>query len=147
MPSPDDHDGMVPVGRGRPAVKDAPRASVSIGFGSPSQDSGVTALDLNDVLVRHPQASFLMRASGQAMHDAGIDDGDLLLLDRAITPSHGHVVVASVGGEFLCRRLVKHAGGALLRASAPGCPDTLPDEADELRVWGVVTHVIKAMPV
>jgi DNA polymerase V len=56
-------------------------------------------------------------------------------------------VVASVGGEFLCRRLVKHAGGALLRASAPGCPDTLPDEADELRVWGVVTHVIKAMPV
>lgn len=147
MSSSDDPDNIVRVGRDPSAAQAAPRASVAIGFGSPSQDTGVTRLDLNDVLVRHSQASYLMRAAGESMREAGIDSGDLLLIDRAVTPAHGHVVIASVEGEFVCRRLVKASGRVLLQAASAQVADILPDEGNELQLWGVVTHVIKALPV
>lgn len=140
-------DGPVRIGRDRASPQETPRASVAIGFGSPSQDSGVTRLDLNDILVRHAQASFMMRAVGGAMHEAGIDDQDLLLIDRAITPANGHVVIASVQGEFVCRRLVMQGAQMRLQAAAAGTADLLPDEGHDLQVWGVVTHVIKSLPV
>jgi DNA polymerase V len=122
------------------------RSSVAVSFGSPAQDSGVARLDLNDILVRHPQATFLMRATSDAMLDAGIADGDLLLVDRSIEPQHGHVVIAIVGHEFLCRRMVTH-DGFCLRASSPAVLDIIPGEADDLQVWGVVTTVVKSLPV
>lgn len=151
MSSPDEPDGIVRVGRDPSAAQAAPRASVAIGFGSPSQDTGVTRLDLNEVLVRHSQASFLMRAAGGSMHEAGIDNGDLLLIDRAITPAHGHVVIASVDGEFVCRRLVKSGHRVALQAAAGEAADKVadivPDDGNELQLWGVVTHVIKTLPV
>jgi len=149
MSSPDDSDGIVRIGRDAASSTQtqANRASVAIGFGSPSQDSGVTRLDLNDVLVRHPQASFMMRAAGDAMREAGIDNGDLLLIDRAVAPTHGHVVIASVDGEFVCRRLFKQAGRVQLQATDAGIASIVPDEGNELQIWGVVTHVIKALPV
>lgn len=150
MSSPDEPDGIVRVGRDPSAAQASPRAnaaSVAIGFGSPSQDTGVTRLDLNEVLVKHSQASFLMRAAGDSMREAGIDNGDLLLIDRAIAPAHGHVVIASVEGEFVCRRLVRASGRVLLQAAAAEVADILPDEGNELQLWGVVTHVIKALPV
>ena len=125
----------------------APRASVVIGFGSPSQDSGVTRLDLNEVLVRHPHATFLMRVAGSAMREAGIDEGDLVLVDRAITPAHGHVVIAAVDGEFVCRRLVRQGPLLRLQAASPGHPEITPGEGDGFQIWGVVAHAIKAMPV
>jgi len=120
---------------------------VAIGFGSPSGDTGVTRLDLNDILVRHPQASFLMRIAGQAMREVGIDSGDLVLIDRAITPAHGHVVIAVVGDDFVCRRLCRQGGGLRLQATQPGCADIVATEGEAWAVWGVVTQVIKAMPV
>ena len=147
MSSHPDPDGIVRVGRDPSAAATTPRASVAIGFGSPSQDTGVTRLDLNEVLVRHSQASFMMRAAGDAMGDVGIDDGDLLLVDRAIAPAHGHVVIATVEGEFVCRRLIRSAAGVRLQAARSGVADILPDDGNELQVWGVVTHVIKALPV
>jgi hypothetical protein len=84
-----------------------PRSSVAISFGSPASESGVTRLDLNDILVRHPQAAFLMRIAGDSMREAGVDDGDLALVDRALTAAHGQVVIAIVNDEFVCRRLVR----------------------------------------
>ena len=125
----------------------AARAKVAIGFGSPADDSGVTRLDLNDVLVKHPQATFLLRAAGEAMTAAGIGDGDLLLVDRAIAPAHGHLVIAVIDDDFVCRRLDKQGGGIRLQATDPATPDIVPREGQELRVWGVVTHAVKAMPV
>jgi DNA polymerase V len=136
----------VRVGRDRRHEPRPVRSSVAVSFGSPAQDSGVGRLDLNDVLVRHPQATFLMRASSDAMLDAGIADGDLLLVDRSIEPQHGHVVIAVVGHEFLCRRLVTH-DGLCLRASDPAVVDILPGEGDDLQVWGVVTSVVRSLPV
>jgi DNA polymerase V len=130
-----------------PEASQAPaRASVAVGFGSPADDTGVTRLDLNDILIKHPQATFLMRVAGTAMREAGIDDGDVVLVDRAITPAHGHVVVAVVEDEFVCRRLFKQCADVRLLATNPGSADIVPHDGQELQVWGVVTTAIKSMP-
>jgi DNA polymerase V len=138
---------LVRVGRDPGANAGSTRASVAIGFGSPSGDTGVTRLDLNDVLVRHPQATFLMRVAGDAMREIGIDAGDLLLVDRAIPPAHGHVVIAVVDEEFVCRQLCKQGADLRLQATRAGCADILAGEGEEFQIWGVVTQVIKSMPV
>ena len=141
-------DQPVRVGRDRGSAGSYSRASVAIGFGSPSGDSGVTRLDLNDILIRHPQASYLMRIAGSAMAEVGIDDGDLVLIDRAIPPAHGHVVIAVVGEEFVCRQLNKQGGTLRLQATRGDCADIVAGEGGQaFEIWGVVTQVLKAMPV
>jgi DNA polymerase V len=97
--------------------------------------------------VRHPQATFLMRVAGASMREAGIDDGDLVLIDRAVAPAHGHVVIAVVDQEFVCRRLVKRPGECCLRAADPAVADIVPAEGEGLEVWGVVTTALKSLPV
>lgn len=142
-----DLPNVVRVGRDPGAGSGSTRASVAIGFGSPSGDTGVTRLDLNDILVKHPQATFLMRIAGDAMREAGIDAGDLVLVDRAIPPSLGHVVIAVVDDEFVCRQLGKQGRDIRLQAARAGCADIVAGEGTELQLWGVVTQVIKSMPV
>ena len=137
----------VQVGRDSAAEPVPARSSVAIGFGSPADDAGVTRLDLNDILIKHSQATFLMRVAGDAMREAGIDAGDLVLVDRAITPAHGHVVIAVVGYEFVCRRLFKQGHDVRLQATGPARADIIPRDGQELQVWGVVTNAIKSMPV
>lgn len=137
----------VQVGRDAAADPVPARSSVAIGFGSPADDTGVTRLDLNDILIKHPQATFLMRVAGDAMREAGIDSGDLVLVDRGITPVHGHVVIAVVGYEFVCRRLFKQGDDVRLQATDPARADIAPRDGQELQFWGVVTNAIKSMPV
>lgn len=122
-----------------------PRTSVAISFGSPATESGVTRLDLNDVLIRHPQAAFLMRIAGDSMREAGVEEGDLALIDRAIDATHGRVVIAVVDDEFVCRRLVQRGADVRLQATDPACPDWVAGEGKELQIWGVVTHVIRPL--
>lgn len=81
------------------------------------------------------------------MRGVGIDDGDLALVDRAIAAAHGNVVIATVGDEFVCRRLHWLGGELRLRASDPECADLVADEGAEFQVWGVVKNVIKSLPV
>jgi len=88
-----------------------------------------------------------MRVAGDAMREAGIDSGDVVLVDRAITPAHGHVVIAVVDDEFVCRRLFKQGDDLLLQAADGSGADIVPHDGQELQVWGVVTHAIKAMRV
>ncbi len=123
----------------------APRTSVAISFGSPSSESGVGRLDLNDILIRHPQAAFLMRIAGDSMRDAGVEDGDLALVDRALTVAHGQVVIAILNDEFVCRRLLRRGSDVRLQAADPACPDLVPGEGEELQIWGVVTHVVRPL--
>ena len=120
-----------------------PRSRVAISFGSPAGESGVTRLDLNDILIRNPQAAFLVRIAGSAMREAGIDDGDLALVDRALEAGHGHVVIAVHHNEFLCRRLCRQGEALGLQATDPAVPDVWCGEADIFDIWGVVTHVVK----
>ena len=120
-----------------------PRSRVAISFGSPAGESGVTRLDLNDILIRNPQAAFLVRIAGSAMREAGIDDGDLALVDRALDAGHGQVVIAVHQDEFLCRRLCRQGDALGLQATDPEVPDVWAGEVDLSDIWGVVTHVVK----
>ena len=135
------------VGRDSTAPSQPPRTSVAVSFGSPASESGVTRLDLNDIFIRNQQATFLMRVAGSSMRDAGIDDGDIVLVDRAIAPAHGHVVIAVVEHEFICRRLARQGGAVSLCATDPAVADIHPREDQEFQLWGVVTTVMKSLPV
>jgi DNA polymerase V len=124
----------------------APRKRMaSAGFGSPGEDVTVRRIDLNEALIRHPQSTFVMRAAGGAMAGAGISDGDVLLVDRAVKAEHGHAVIAAVDGELLCRRLHTRGERAKLEAASPGHDDIIPGDGVPLEIWGVVTTAIKSL--
>jgi DNA polymerase V len=144
---PDFEDGA-PAGRDGAAGPSVRRTSNA--FGSPGTDSTVRRVDLNDAFIRHPDATFVMRAAGDAMQGAGIADGDVLLVDRAVTATQGAVVIAVVAGELTCRRLelpARKAAGALPRlVAADGVTAAIAITPEApLEVWGVVTTVIKSL--
>ena len=143
----DDHfpDGAR-VGADVAAAAMRPREpTASSGFGSPGSDFTVRRIDLNDALIRHPQATFVMRAAGDATAGAGVGSGDVLLVDRAVTPQHGHLVIAKLDGELVCRRLVRQAGVIALETAETPAKRVLCNEAQPLEVWGVVTTVIRQL--
>ena len=117
--------------------------SVHAGFPSPAEDLGAQRIDLTQVLIKHAQATYLLRASGQSMVEAGIFDGDILVVDRAVKPRHGHIVIAVVDGDFTVKRLHQRAGQVKLKAANPTFADITPKEGQELVIWGVVTSAIK----
>jgi DNA polymerase V len=119
-------------------------AGVCAGFPSPAEDLGAKRIDLTAQLIKHPQATFLMRARGESMREAGIFDGDVLVVDRAVEPCNGHIVVAVVDGEFVCKTLVLRGGRLKLRAANPCFPDIVPRDGQTVEVWGVVTNSIKS---
>jgi DNA polymerase V len=79
------------------------------------------------------------------MKEAGIFDGDALIVDRAIAPRSGHVVIAIVEGEFVCKSLWMRAGRMKLKAANPSYPDIVPRDGQSVEVWGVVVHAIKSL--
>ena len=130
------HDGPAQVVRPLPeGAPRKPRSSVAFSFGSPADDSGIGRIDLNDILIRHAQATFLMRVAGSAMREAGIDDGDLVLVDRAIDPAPDHVVIAIVDEGFVCRRLVRR--GARGSPARGRCRSARPRDRRGQRAAGV----------
>lgn len=116
---------------------------VRAGFPSPAEDFGASRIDLAQKLIRHPQATYIMGVAGTSMRDAGIDDGDLIVVDKAIKPGNGHIVVAVVDGEFTVKHLVLRAGRVKLKAANPTFPDIVPRDGQTVEVWGVVTSCIK----
>lgn len=120
-----------------------PLASVHAGFPSPAADFDVKRLDLSKILIKHPQATYLLRVAGPSMREAGIDDGDTIVVDRAIKPQHGHIVVAVVDEEFTVKYLHQRAGRVRLKAANPTYPDIVPREGQTIEAWGVVTSCIK----
>lgn len=116
---------------------------VCAGFPSPAEDFAAKRIDLTDVLITHPQATFLLRVSGESMKDAGIFDGDMLVVNRALKPQHGHIVVAVVDGEFTVKYLHQQGGCIKLKSANVNYPDITPQEGQTLEVWGVVTASIK----
>lgn len=118
---------------------------VPAGFPSPADDHLDQALDLNELLIRHPAATFFLRVEGNSMSGAGIHDGDLLVVDRALAARDGKIVVAAVNGELTLKRLRRSAAGLALHAEHPDYRP-LPITGDtELVIWGVVTSVIHAL--
>ena len=118
---------------------------VRAGFPSPAEDFQVERLDLTTILVSHPQATFFLRLRGDSMHDAGLFDGDLLVVNRALKPVNGGVVIAVVDGEFTCKTLWLKFGRMKLVAANPTYPEIVPKEGQTIEVWGVVTASIKRL--
>ena len=116
---------------------------VAAGFPSPAEDHAVKRVDLMEQLIKHPQATFLLRVRGESMKDAGIFDNDVVLVDRAINPRSGHVVVAVVDGEFVCKTLWQRAGRMKLKAANPTFADISPKDGQTVEIWGVVVAAIK----
>ena len=119
---------------------------VCAGFPSPAEDLGAQRIDLTQVLVTHPQATFMLRTQGHSMVEAGIFDGDILVVDRALLPRHRHIVVAVVDGDFTVKRLYQRGGRIKLQAANPTFPDIVPKDGQQLEVWGVVTASITRFP-
>jgi DNA polymerase V len=101
------------------------------------------AVDLGKYLVRDPSSTFVMKVDGWSMRDAGIADGDELVVDRGVKPEVGRVVVAEIDGELTVKRLKRTANGWLLQASNPEFADIPIGDKNDLHIWGVVTRVLR----
>ena len=119
------------------------RNQVCAGFPSPAEDLGAQRIDLMELLVTHAQATYFLRATGHSMVDAGISDRDILVVDRAIKPRHGHIVVAIVDGDFTVKQLYQRLGRTRLKAANPTFLDIVPKDGQTIEIWGVVTATIK----
>ncbi len=114
------------------------------GFPSPAQDDMQDPIDLGAWLVEHPAASYIMRVDGQSMSGAGINDGDLILVNRAKQARAGAIVVALVHGDRTLKRLRRMDGRFWLVPEAEGFPHIIVDE--NVEIWGVVVGVARKMP-
>ncbi len=119
--------------------------SVRAGFPSPADDYVEKRIDLNEELIKHREATFFLRVRGHSMIDAGIDDGDELIVDRALTPEHHRIVVAAVDGELTVKRFYQRNGVVKLLAENPQFPNIEFKNGQEMMIWGVVTKVIKSV--
>jgi len=117
-------------------------AGVQAGFPSPADDFIDKRLDLNEHLIHHPAATFFVRAVGDSMLGAGIHDGDLLVVDRAIEPCAGKVVMAALGGELTVKRLERKGERLFLAPANPDYPSFDVTAREDFEIWGVVIHVI-----
>jgi DNA polymerase V len=130
-------------------VSDAPllamllKNRVCAGFPSPAEDLGGQRIDLMQMLVVHPQATYFLRSRGHSMVEAGIFDNDIMVVDRAVKPRHNHIVVAIVDGDFTVKYLYQRSGRVKLKSANPTFPEIVPKEGQTIEVWGVVTATIK----
>lgn len=116
--------------------------AISAGFPSPAEDEIAAKLDLNDLLIKHPAATFFLRVSGLSMVKAGISHNDILVVDRSIEPVHGKIVIAALNGELTVKRLHVQGKRIQLVAENEGYPAIDITEEMEMCIWGVVTSVI-----
>jgi len=116
---------------------------VAAGFPSPAEDHASLSLDLNRELIKNPASTFYARVSGLSMIDEGINDGDLLVIDKSIDPYDGCLAVCYIDGEFTLKRFEKHKDhGLLIPANREFKPIRVSAEND-FCIWGVVTYLIK----
>lgn len=117
---------------------------VAAGFPSPAQGYVEKTLDLNELCVRHPAATFFVRAQGESMTGVGIYPNDVLVVDRALAARHGDIVIAGIDGEFTVKELQLRPSPRLLPRNPAYSPVPIP-EGSELEIFGVVTSVIRQL--
>lgn len=116
---------------------------VTAGFPSPADDYAASGLDLNRELIKNPASTFYARVSGLSMIDEGINDGDLLVIDKSLEPYDGCLAVCYIDGEFTLKRFEKHKDyGMLIPANKEFKPIKVTAEND-FCIWGIVTYLIK----
>lgn len=118
-------------------------SGISAGFPSPALDFVDLSIDLNKHLIKHPSATFYGRVKGVSLKDAGIDDGDLLIIDRSLQPINGKIAVCYIDGEFTAKRIkISKKEIWLIPENENYQPIKVTEESDFV-IWGIVTHVIK----
>lgn len=116
--------------------------SVVAGFPSPAEQYQEQSLDLNELLVKRPAASFFVRVQGDSMTGAGIHDGDLLVVDRSLRPASGDIIIACVDGDFTVKTYRRDKDGIRLEPANPAFPVITLKPGQELDYFGKVTACI-----
>jgi DNA polymerase V len=121
----------------------SPLSLIPAGFPSPADDFLEPSLNLHELMIKHPAATFFVKVVGDSMQGAGIHCGDILVVDRSLEPHDGKIVVAVINGEFTVKRIRRQADGKLfLLAENPDYPPLQVSEESNFQVWGVVTYAI-----
>lgn len=116
---------------------------ISAGFPSPADDFKEERLSLDDELIKNKEATFFARVSGQSMIGAGLNDNDLLVIDRSLEPANNKIAVCFLDGEFTVKRLKVTKEGVWLLPENPNYKPIEVSEENNLVIWGIVTNVIK----
>jgi len=118
---------------------------VHAGFPTPVDDAFMQKIDLNKILMTHPATTFLARVQGDSMIDAGVNEGDLLIVDRSLRPTDKSLNVCCLEGEFSLKRIEKRVDKLILHANNPEYKPIEVTAEMNFQVWGVVTYCIKKM--
>ena len=118
---------------------------ISAGFPSPADDFKEIRISLDKELVKNEEATFYARVSGDSMIGAGLDDGDLLIIDRSLNPENGKIAVCLVDGEFTVKRIKKEKNKFYLIPENRNYSRIEINEENELIIWGIITYVIKSV--
>ncbi|MFA6770745.1 MAG: translesion error-prone DNA polymerase V autoproteolytic subunit [Bacteroidales bacterium] len=118
---------------------------VKAGFPSPAEDHGDLKLDLNKELIKNPSSTFFAKVSGQSMIEDGINDGDLLIIDKSIEPFEDALAVCYLDGEFTLKRVKREKEAILLVPANPEFKPIRVTRENDFMIWGVVRYVIKKM--
>lgn len=116
---------------------------ISAGFPSPAEDFKEERLSLDNILVKNKLATFYARVSGQSMVGAGLDDNDLLVIDRSLEPAHNKIAVCFLDSEFTVKRLRVEKDGVWLQPENENYEPIKITEENDFVIWGIVTNVIK----
>ena len=116
---------------------------VQAGFPSPAEDYKEERLDLNKKLITNPSSTFFVRVTGNSMSGDGIYDGDLLIVDKSLSPRNDSILICFIDGEFTLKRVVARKDGFYLLPSNAEFDSILIDPESDFRLWGVVTYSIK----
>ena len=118
-------------------------SGVSAGFPSPADDFNELRISLDKELVKNQESTFYARVNGNSMEGAGINDEDLLVIDRSLNPENNKIAVCFIDGEFTIKRIIKKNKKLLLRPENKNYNEIEINESNQLIVWGIVTYVIK----
>lgn len=119
---------------------------MTTGFASPADDYLEGRLSLDALLIQNKEATFFVRAKGDSMMGAGISDGDLLVVDKSLTPASGNIIIAVIDGDLTVRRLIQRGGNVILQPENPGFKEIAFKDGQVLQVWGVVTFAYLPFP-
>ena len=116
---------------------------ISAGFPSPADDFKETRISLDKELVKNQESTFYARVSGDSMIDAGLEDGDLLVIDRSLHPENGKIAICFIDGEFTVKRIMKKNKKLILKPENKNYKQIEVKEENDLIIWGIVEYVIK----
>jgi DNA polymerase V len=116
---------------------------IKAGFPSPAADFIDVCIDLNKHLIKNPASTFYGRIKGNSMRDAGLHDGDIVIIDKSLEPADGKIAVCFIDGDFTIKRIKKEKDGCWLMPANPEFSPIHVTEHNQFLIWGIVTYIIK----